>query len=312
MTKINFPALFQTPLHKFKHFFIFGNDTTVFERSVSFVQKTLSLPLHVKGESDLLTSSTSQLSLFKEESGSPMTLVPNVTDKVIHHLDHLPEGIFIFTSEKARATSKLVTHFTHSPQSLAIAAYASPLTTSEFEFIVGEINLPESFQGLLFKTYQNDYMGLLCALQKIKLFGEVSEAHYSSFLESQASVEDFTPLRDAFLLKNAKKTAEVFSDLTSADLIAFLRTLTRSFLILFELIPYKNSPKTIPWQKVTPPIFFKDYPLFESALSRWKGEEIQSVLETLLFLEHKVKYAAFMLPQVTQSLLKKIVSRETI
>ncbi len=312
MTKINFPSLFQTPLHKFNHFFIFGNDTAVFERAISFIQKKVSSPLAIKTEADLLNSSSSSLSLFKEDSESSLTLVPNVTDKLLPRLEHLQEGIFIFTSEKARAASKLVTHFTTTPQSLAIGAYASPITTSEFEFIAGETHLPDSFKGALFKTYQNDYMGLLCALQKIKLFGEVPEAHYTSFLEGQSSLNDVTPLRNAFLLRDLNKTTEFFSLLTSSDLIIFLRGLTRSFLTLFDLLPYKNAPKTIPWQKLTPPIFFKDVPLFESALLRWKKEEIQSLLETFLFLEHKVKYAAFTLPQVSQTLLAKIVSRETI
>jgi len=312
MAKINFPSLFQTPLNKFNHFFIFGNDAAVFERAISFLQKQFSLPLHIKGETELLNSSSSQLSLFKEDPALSLTLVPHITDKIIHHLDQFREGVFIFTSEKARATSKLVTHFTSASQSLAIAAYASPLTTSEFEFMVGEINLPESFKRFLLKTYQDDYMGLLSSLQKIKLFGEVPEAHYGSFLEDQSSLEGFTPLREAIFLREPKKITEFFSLLTSADLIIFLRGLSRSFLTLFELIPYKNAQQKIPWQQVTPPVFFKDYPLFESALLRWKGEEIQSFLETLLVLEHKIKYASLTLPQVSQSLLTKIVSRETI
>lgn len=312
MTKINFPSLFQTSLNKFNHFFIFGNDPTVFERAIFFIQKKVSFPLHIKTEAELLTTSSSPLSLFKEDLGSSLTLVPQITDKIIPHLEQLQEGIFIFTSEKARATSKLVTHFTNTPRCLAIGAYASLITTSEFEFIVGEINLPVSFKDSLFKAYQNDYGGLLCALQKIKLFGECSEAHYESFLESQSSLDDFTPLRDAFLLRDIKKAVELFSLLPPSDLIAFLRGLTRPFLTLFDLLPYKKSPKTIPWQKLTPPVFFKDVPLFESALLRWQGEEIQNFLETLLFLEYKIKYAAFTSPHVSQDLLSKIVSRETI
>ncbi len=305
MAKINFSSLFQTPLHKFTYFFIFGNDPIVFERAISFLQKTFSCPLEIKTEADLLRPSASQASLFNEGPEASLTLVSQVTDKVINHLS---EGIFIFTSTKARATSKLVTHFTSAPRSLAIAAYASPLTTPEFESMIGGMTLDDGFKRDLFKAYQNDYMGLLGELQKIKLFGEVPKAHYESFLGNQSSTEDFTPLREAFLLKNAVKTTALCSTLTTADLIPFLRGLARSFLTLFELMPYKNAPKTIPWQKITPPIFFKDQPLFESALSRWTTAEVQTFLEVLLFLEQKIKYAGFTLPQV----LREIVSRETI
>lgn len=312
MTKINFSSLFQTSLNKFNHFFIFGNDLTVFERAIFFIQKNMSSSLHIKTEAELLNTVSSSFSLFKEDSGPSLTLIPQVSDKIIPHLEHLPEGIFIFTSEKARAASKLVTHFTNTPQCLAIGAYASPITTSEFEFIVGELNLPKSFKESLFKAYQNDYRGLLCAVQKIKLFGDVPEAHYGSFLETQSSMDDFSLLRDAFLLKDIKKAAELLSFLSSPDLIAFLRGLSRSFLMLFDLLPYKKSIKTIPWQKLTPPVFFKEVPLFESALLRWQGEEIQSFLETLLFLEHKIKYSSFTPSHVSQDLLAKIVSREII
>ena len=134
------------------------------------MQKTFSCPLEVKTETDLLRSSASQASLFNEGPGASLTLVSQVTDKVINHLS---EGIFIFTSTKARATSKLVTHFTSAPRSLAIAAYASPLTTPEFESMIGGMILDDTFKGELLKAYQNDYIGLLGELQKIKLFGEV-------------------------------------------------------------------------------------------------------------------------------------------
>lgn len=312
MPKINFPSLFQTSLNKFNHFLIFGNDPTVFERAILFIQKSIPSSLHIKTESELLNTVSSSFSLFEEYSRPSLTLIPQASDKILSHLEHLPEGIYIFTSEKARATSKLVTHFTNTPGCLAIGSYASPIMTSEFEFIVRELHLPESFKGSLFKAYQNDYRGLLCAVQKIKLFGDVSEAEYESFLDTQFSVDDFIPLRDAFLLKDIKRALELLSLLHSSDLIAFLRALSRCFLTLFDLLPYKNSLKTISWQKLNPPIFFKDVPLFESALLRWQEEEIQNFLETLLSLEHKIKYAAFTPSHVFQDLLARIVSRETI
>jgi len=303
--KINFPALFHTPLQKVNFFFIFGNDAIVFERAVSYLQKKLALPLHIKAEEALLKAGASQLSLFETLSSSSLTLT-SVTDKILTHVDQLKEGPFIFTSEKARAQSKLVTYFTQSSRALAIAAYASPLTTSEFEFLVGEMSLPVAFKGLLFKAYQNDYMGLLGALEKIKLYGEIPETAYPAFLDASPSSDGAALLLQAFLLRNVKKATEALSSLNSSDAVLSCRSLNRTFQTLFDLMPFKASPQTISWQKLTPPIFFKDQPLYESALSKWRLQEIQSLLETLLSLERRIKFSGLTLSQMSHELLRAL------
>jgi len=300
--KVNFPALFQTHLQKYKFFFLFGNEPEIFERSISFIQKKLALPLQPTTEADVLTASPSSPSLFEEQTETTLTLVPNVTDKILNHVENLKDGIYIFTSEKARAQSKLVTYFTASPISLAIGAYASPLLTSEFEFLIKEMNLAPSFKGHLFKAYQNDYMGLLSALEKIKLFGEVPESHYEAFL-SPSSSNELAPLIHASLLRDPQKVTSSFSLITPPDLISFLRSLARSFQTLCELMPFKKSPKTIAWQKLSPPVFFKDQPLYETALSRWSPHEAQGLLETLLRLEKEVKFSALPFSRACQDML---------
>lgn len=305
--KINFLSLFQTPLHKYNIFFIFGNDLIVFERAMSFLQKKLASPLHIKTEEDLLTHSSSQPSLFEDKASGPsLTLVPQVTDKILKVVDQMRNGLFILTSEKARAQSKLVTHFSQSSTSLAIAAYAAPLTTSEFEFLVGEMNLPASAKNILFKTYQNDYMGLLSVLEKIKLYGELPEAQVGSFLEAFSSSDEPTPLIHAFLSKERERATLTLSSATSFDLIPLLRNFSRSFQTLFELMPFKGSSKPISWQTLPSPVFFKDQPLYQTALSRWCPEEVQSFLETLLDLERQVKFAGLTYSQMQQRLLSHL------
>ena len=305
--KINFPSLFQTPVHKYNFFFIFGNDTIVFERVISYLQKKFSSPIDIKTEEDLLKAGASQPSLFETSAPSSLTLISPVTDKILKHADQLKEGLFIFTSEKARAQSKLVTYFTQSSRALAIAAYSSPLVTSEFAFLVEEMNLPVAFKGLLLKAYQNDYMGLLTALEKIKLYGDVPESHYASFLGSSPS-DEMTPLIHALLLKDLKKTTDTFSLIAFPDLIPFLRSLTRSFQSLFELMPFQKSPNTISWQKLSPPVFFKEQPLYEAALSKWRPYDVQAFLETLLSLERQIKFSETGLSQVRHALLSGLSS----
>src|SRR5947207_1040264 len=145
--KISFPALFKTDVHKCKFFFIYGNDPVVFERIIVFLNKKFACPIEIKLEKELLTDAGGQPSLFETPHHKPLRLVSNVSDKIITHIDQMGEGIFIFTSEKARAQSKLVTYFGGSSQSLAIAAYASPLIPAEFEFLGGDLNLSPSFKG---------------------------------------------------------------------------------------------------------------------------------------------------------------------
>lgn len=301
--KINFSSLFQTPLEKYRHFFVFGNDPLVFERINSFLQQKLSLLCQTKTEGELLASSVSQPSLFDSPTKSSLTFVPHVTDKILKKIDALNEGIFIFTSEKARAQSQIVTYFAQSPISLAIAAYASPLIPLEFEFLVKGMSLPSPLKDLLFKAYQNDYMGLLSAIKKLKLYGEVEEKDYASFLSSSLMSDELTPLIHAFLLKDIKRALSSFSGLSSLEVIPFLRTLASSFQALFELIPFKKSSQTIPWQKLTSRIFFKDQPIYEAALLRWHSKEVQTLLETFLVLERKAKSPTFVFSQAKQDLL---------
>lgn len=301
--KVNFSSLFKTPITKYKFFFIYGNDLSVFDRIIFFVNKNFSSPIQIKSEKELLANPCSQLSLFEDARNTPLTLVFSVSDKILTHIDQLGEGPFIFTSEKARAQSKLVTYFSSSPHSLAIAAYASPLTTTEFEFLAGALEIPVSFKGLLFKTYQNDYMGLLAALEKIKLYGEVPESAYPSFLGSLSLSDDLQALLHPFLLRNQKKASEILLTVNPVDMIPLLRNLLRSFQTLYELMPFKTRPDAISWQTLKPPIFFKEQPIYQSALSRWSFGQVLSFLETLLKLEWKVKYERLTLSQMSQELI---------
>lgn len=301
--KANFSSLFNTPVNKYKFFFIYGNDTTVFDRIIFFLNKKFSSSLEITSEKELLASSSTQLSLFEKDKDKNICLVFNVSDKILTHIDQLGDEIFIFTSEKARAQSKLVTYFTNSSVSLAIAAYSSPITTSEFEFLVGDLDIAVSFKGQLFKAFQNDYMGLLATLEKIKLYGDVSEADYASFLESHTAEDELKLLIHSFLLKNVKKVSEILLSVNPVEIIPLLRTLTRSFQTLYELMPFKKTPSNIAWLKLQSPVFFKDQPIYQTALSRWSLEEVKCLLETLLHLEYKIKYESFTLPQVSQKLM---------
>jgi len=306
--KINFPALFQTPLHKYKSFLIFGNDTTVFERAQYFLQKKLSLSLKILTENDLGSTVSFQPSLFESPEERSLYVIPNASDKVLSHLNHLKQGFYIFTSEKARAQSKLVLHFTKASNTLAIGAYSSPLTVSEFEFLTEGMSLPPPFKSQLFKAYQNDYRGLLNALAQLRLYGEgIPDSSHAFFLKSSSSEESMFPIH-GFLGRDLKKATETTSHLISTDLIPFLRALTRSFLTLLELMPFKGSSTPIGWHALKVPIFFKDQPLFEMALKRWNKDEVSVFLRNLLTLEYKIKYSGYRTSHVLPHLFLKLKS----
>ncbi len=301
--KVNFPALFQAPIQKYTHFFIYGNEPSVFERSIAYIKHQLSLPVQLKTEEDLLKQQPEEPSLFSEGPTTFLILVHNVTDKILKQIDSLKSGHYIFTSEKARAKSKLVTHFSDSRLSLAIPAYASPITTSEFDYIATGTNLPVSFKGKLLKAYQNDYMGLLGAIQKIRLYGEVADGQFEDFLSNASFSDDFSSLSHSILSKNSRQTIQYFNNINEAEMIPLLRTLSRTFQILFELIPYQRNVSTIPWFKLTPPVFFKDQPFYETALKVWKIQEIKSLLELLLNLERRIKRGTLTSPQFQHEIL---------
>jgi len=304
--KVNFSSLFKTPVQKYKFFFIYGNDLGVFDRIILFLKRKIPSSIEIKSEKDLLIGPQSSFSLFEETHHKPLTLVLNVSDKILGHIDQLGDGLFIFTSEKARAQSKLVTYFSKSPLSLAIGAYASPITSAEFDFLIGDIKLSPPFKSLLFKTYQNDYRGLLAALEKIKLYGDIPESAYPLFLESFSSSDDLQPLIHSFLLRNLKTASEALLNLNSADSIPLLRSLLRTFQNLHELMPYKKAPHAISWQSLKSQVFFKDQPVFQGALSRWNNEEVRHFLESLLTLECKVKFEKITTFQINQELMNNL------
>lgn len=304
--KSNFPALFKSPIEKYKYFFIYGNDLVVFDRIILFLTRKLSSPLDIISEKDLLANSFSQPSLFDVKSNNSLKIVFNVTDKIIPQCDGREDGTFIFTSEKARAQSKLVTHFSTSSLSLAIAAYASPLTTAEFEFLAGDLQIPAPFKGQLFKTYQNDYLGLLAAFEKIKLYGDVPESAYASFLTPSTSSDDLQSLIHPFLLKDPKTVSKALSNASASDLILVIRSLLRSFQTLYDLMPYKGRAESINWFKLTPPVFFKDQPIYQTALSRWSLSQVRGFLESLLQIEYKVKFEKLTLSQASQELMRGV------
>lgn len=300
--KINFPTLFQTPLQKYNFFLIYGNDEEVFERALLFLQKKFAVTFESKTEEELRNAPQPKLSLFGN-SLSPLTLVSNVTDKLIPLLEHLKEGVYVFTSQKARAQSKLVTFFSGSTTSLAIAAYTAPISSSEFGFLAQELSLPVSFQTNLLKVYQNDWKGLLSTLDKVKLFGEIKEEEYSFFLQPSSSHDENGLLTQAFLLKNIKEALFAFSIVNKTELIPLIRSLSRSFQILLNLLSIRATEKTISWTALTPPIFFKEQPLYERALSRWKEKEVLNFLETLLSAEQDIKFSALNLTALERRLL---------
>lgn len=300
--KINFPALFQTPLHKYKIFLIFGNDPTVFERAQFFLQKKLSLSPKTLAENELGSAISFQPSLFESPEERSLYLIFNASDKILSHLDHLKGGVYIFTSEKARAQSKLVLHFTKALDALAIGAYASPLTVQEFEFLTEEMSLSPTVKGQLFKAYQNDYRGLLNTLAQLRLYGnDVPDSSHAFFLNPSSSEEFMFPIH-GFLGRDLKKATETTSHLISTDLIPFLRALTRSFLTLLELMPFKGSSTPIGWHSLRVPVFFKDQPLFETALKKWNKEDVSIFLKNLLELEYKIKYSGYTASHVISSL----------
>ncbi len=303
--KINFPSLFLTPLDKYRFFFIFGNDSSIFDRAISYIEKRLSASLTTQSERQFLESTHASPSLFSDHSPSKkIFLVSNVTEKVIKKTENVDDGIFIFTSDKARSKSKLVTFFSQASNSLAISFYDSPISTSEFEFLVGEKNIPNGMKGPLLKAYQNDHMGLSSALDKIHLFGEVTEGQYEHFLTPSGVSDDNASVIHGFLLKDLQKVTSYLYSYNSTNIVLLLRSMGRVFQSLYALLPYQNQPQAVTWNSVYPAIFFKDQQVYLGALNKWKAKEIQSFLDTLLDLERQYKFSTASLSKIHQSLLR--------
>ena len=301
--KINFSSLFVTPLDKYRFFFIFGNDSSIFSRATLYIEQKLSASITTKSEGHILETTQTPPSLFSDHASSKkIILVPNVTDKIIKKIESMNDGIYIFSSDKARAKSKLVTYFSQNPHSLAISFYDSPISTSEFEFLVHGRNIPDEMKGLLLKAYQNDYMGLCSALNKIQLFGEISEDQYEQFLSPSDTNIDNTSIIHGFLLKDIKMVSSNLFLYNPANIILLLRSMSRSFQSLYALLPYKNQPSMISWNRISPAVFFKEQNMYVEALKRWNAKEIQNILNELLTLEYQFKFSTVPLSKVYQSL----------
>lgn len=308
--KINFSNLFQVDLEKYSHYFIYGNDKGVFERALSFLERSFSLEKEVRTEKEFLASPEKSPSLFQEASNRSLVHIPQVTDALLTHLAPASENIFVFMSEKARAQSKLVAHFAKAPRSLAIAAYSSPLILGEFQSMMAPFSLSPEHKQILFKAYQHNYTGLMTLSGYLELLGTEEPPPLALLLASSEGSEESASLLKGVLLRDGAHMTQVLSTVLPGDLIFSLRMLGRAFLTLLEVIPHRSSPKAIPWQSLSTPVFFKDVPLFEKAISCWHPQEISSFLERLLFLEKNIKYAEWGNSQVSQSLLTGVLGRK--
>ena len=169
------------------------------------------------------------------------------------------------------------------------------------------LSLSTEFKKDLFKTYQNDYAGLINIIETLKLIGEDAEKYASFILDNSPLPEGANTLLEGILSRDVKKLSTALSELSVTDFIPTVRLLTRSFLTLLELMPFKRSPQMIQWRALSTPPFFKDQPRFEAALVRWDSKDILAFLETLLSLEKATKQGSLTSPQFSQTLLSLVI-----
>lgn len=306
--KIAFPALFQAPLERYTSYLIYGNDPSVMERALTFIQKRLALPQKVRTEAELLKAPLEAPSLFEDTPQRQLILVPHVTDKLLQHIEGLSQDVFVFMSEKARSQSKLVTYFGQAPHMLAISAYATPLLAPEFKALTEDLPFSAAFKQEMFKAYHQDYGALLNAIELLKLLGEGEEEVARGLLTASSLSQETHSLLEAVLCRDPQKLAVLLPGIPSGDFILVLRLFMRSFLTLLEIIPYKGNPQAIQWRALSSPIFFKDQPFFERALSRWPTKDILAFMDHLLALERRVKFTQLPPSHFSRDLLSQMGS----
>ena len=266
------------------------------------------------GKDNLLINEINNNSLFEEEK---IILINNGSDKLFSILELVLEKlesnkIYIF-SEPLDKKSKLRNYYEKSKTNLAVACYEDNQINLR-NIITKEL---KNFQNL---TPQNISLILeSCGTDRIKLYNELNKVilyFVNKRIENEAlekllnnSVNDeFNILKDAAINGNKSTTNKLLSNtiIEGEKNVLYLAIINQRLIKLSELLNYSEKDRNFEsaLNKLKPPIFWKDKPVFLSQRKNWDKKKLISAL--------KKTYEVEMFLKTNSNLDKKIILKKLL
>lgn len=291
--KITFDSLFSAKITDHRFILLFGNDEGTISRALNFVISQIvprGTQLTLIDESDFLKHSEGPQmgDLFGEPTAS-IYLIGNCGERGLKILENLKEtkDVYIFTSLKLRATSKVTAWITK--HGVSVACYESPLGRSEFSHLVRDLSLSNDLKTHLYQRTQRTPERLQDIIPLLKIVDTITPAFIDELLQGEDTLCDsYTDLGLSFLCKDTPKVSQILvqTPLLQTECIPFLRGLLRNLQTLYEMKSLRgtNAP-------LTNRPFFKHEPFFQKAVGLWSLKDLQNLIKNTLDLESKMKFA---------------------
>ncbi len=259
---------------------------------------------------DSFFSEVLNFSLFEKKK---IFFINNTSDKIIAILEEIipkvKENIFYLFAGLLDKKSKLRNHFERSGNTATIACYQD----NEISIKQLILNKLKDFEGLnsqnlniIINNSNLDRSKLYNELEKIILFFNNKKIE-SKKLESLLNINennDFNNLKDEALSGNKVRTNKLISDtfFENEKNIFYLNVINQRLIKLLEISRIKkNDNLDDAINLITPPIFWKDRPIFNLQARMWSSIKIQKMLNETYKIETKIKSNS----QISQGILIK-------
>jgi DNA polymerase III delta subunit len=243
-----------------------------------------------------------QSDLFSEKGASSIVVLEEVSDKNAkrYHsfLDSGIKGSLILTSLKMRAASSLVQEAQKSPGQWAVACY--PLGLPEKGLIIQKkahtLGIRFSKEALQMISIAIDLEDLSATLEKLSLWGDSEVC--SETLESCLGQGNFLFEGDlAYILSGRQEVPfqKWMAQAKTEDVLQGLRQAGRHFmnLLCVQSGLHSQRPLDESLAELSPPIFFKQLPLFKAHLRQWSLAQLLVSLSLLARAELLLKKRPF-------------------
>ena len=264
-------------------------------------------------DEELFFNEVLNISLFNEEK---IFFINQASDKILELIKKIEtridtQKIFLFC-ELLEKKSKIRSYFEKSDNLGIVPCYA------DNEITLKKIILEKlvSFNGLSNRTLNIIIEN--CGLDRGKLNNELSKI--ISFFDNKQINENklekllntrendkFDVLKDQALIGNKIKTNKLISDtaLEPDKNVLYLNIINQRLMKLLEIYEINNGENiddTI--DRIKPPIFWKDKPIFNLQAKKWNKKKIKKILDKTFKLEIRIKSNSLINQQL---LLKKLL-----
>lgn len=243
-----------------------------------------------------------QADLFSEKGTSSIVVLEEVSEKnVKRYHSFLASGVkgsLILTSLKMRAASSLVRDAQKSPGHWAVACY--PLESSHKQLIIQRkahtCGIRFSKEALHMISIAIDLEDLSATLEKLSLWGDSEVC--SETLESCLGQGNFLFEGDlAYILSGRQEVPfqKWMAQAKTEDVLQGLRQAGRHFMNLLCVQSGLHSQRSLDESlaELSPPIFFKQLPLFKDHLRQWSLAQLLVSLSLLARAELLLKKRPF-------------------